>query len=495
MSLLLDFTDLGRGDLALAGGKGANLGELLRAGLPVPPGFVLTTDAYRRFLTSNELDETLLTLARGAGDGGADDETLAGQIHALFVGGELPDDIRGPLLDAYTALGAGPIAVRSSATAEDLADASFAGQQESYLNVRGPDELLSAVRECWASLWTPRAIDYRNRHGVDPDSVALAVVVQQMVPADSSGVMFTVNPETGQRDEVMIAAAWGLGESVVGGTVDADQLVVGASDCAVRSRRIGDKAVMTVYAGRGAEEIPVPPERRRLPVLDDSAAAELTRLGLRAAAHFGTPQDLEWARRGETFSLVQSRPITALPEPVGPVPTEWPLPDPSSLYFRASIVEQLPDPLSPLFADLASWAVPHSLQLLMIEVAGRELIREGDVGFPTINGYAYYRYGKQSIAKMMAAVPYLLAGLPANGADSFILRWRDQAHPRYVELVERWRDRSLTDANPDELLDRDGRPVGGRRRLLHLGPDDHPAGGDQRDLLLPVLRRGRSARR
>jgi rifampicin phosphotransferase len=182
MSYVMRFAELGRGDIAVAGGKGANLGELTRAGLPVPPGFVLTTAAYR--------------------DVGVD--------------APIPEDMAREITDAWSALGEVPVAVRSSATAEDLEDASFAGQQDTYLNVRGAAALLDAVRECWASLWTERAVAYRARQGIDPAELALAVVVQRMVEADAAGVMFTANPTNGRRDELVLSAAWGLGESVVG---------------------------------------------------------------------------------------------------------------------------------------------------------------------------------------------------------------------------------------------------------------------------------------
>ena len=272
------------------------------------------------------------------------------------------------------------MAVRSSATAEDLASASFAGQQETYLNVRGTEAVAAAVIECWASLWTARAMAYRAREGIDPDTVRLAVVVQQMVDAEAAGVMFTANPANGRRDQTVISAAWGLGESVVSGSVTTDDVVVEAGTGRVLSRRTADKEVMTVYAERGTREQPVPATRRRQAVLDDRAAAELAGYGTRITEHFGTPQDIEWARAGGEFFILQSRPITALPEPAADIPDTWPVPYPHGLYFRASIVEQLPDPLSPLFADLIDGSVSRSLRALMAGAVGKDVIREGDVG-------------------------------------------------------------------------------------------------------------------
>ena len=191
--------------------------------------------------------------------------TLRAQIRALF-GRRRLRCLRAEIAEAYAALGEDlPVAVRSSATAEDLPEASFAGQQDTYLNVRGLEDLLTAVRDCWASLWTARAMAYRARQGIDPASVSLAVVVQQMVEAEAAGVMFTANPSNGRRDETVISAAWGLGESVVSGSVNTDNIVVHTPDGAVLSSEIADKAVMTIYAEQRTQEIPVPADQRMRP--------------------------------------------------------------------------------------------------------------------------------------------------------------------------------------------------------------------------------------
>ena len=225
MSYIRPLHTVGRDDIAVAGGKGANLGELIRAALPVPAGFVLTTEAYRTYVQANQLTEQVLELARNR-----EPDAAADQIRVLLTEGMIPEGLRAEVTGAYQAMGRPPVAVRSSATAEDLADASFAGQQDTYLNVRGEDALLSAVQRCWASLWTARAIAYRARQGIDPSTVSLAVVVQEMVAADAAGVLFTANPTNGRRQEAVIAAAWGLGESVVSGTVNTDDLVVVKAD-------------------------------------------------------------------------------------------------------------------------------------------------------------------------------------------------------------------------------------------------------------------------
>jgi pyruvate,water dikinase len=268
------------------------------AGLPVPGGFHVTTEAYRAFVAGFH-DEIL----RAAAEDPA-------RIPPLFAAHDMPGELAGEIRRAYAELGDDvPVAVRSSATAEDLPEMSFAGQQDTYLNIRG-DALLDAVKRCWASLWNPRAIAYRDRNGVPHDDVALAVVVQELVDADAAGILFTADPVTGARDETVINASWGLGEAVVGGLVTPDTITV--SDGKVTASRTGDKAVMTVRTAGGTEERPVPEELRGTPVLDDAQALELAALGARVQELYGTPMDVEWTRHAGTFAIVQARPITGL---------------------------------------------------------------------------------------------------------------------------------------------------------------------------------------
>lgn len=460
MTYIKYFGEVGRGDVALAGGKGANLGELAQAGLPVPQGFVLTTAAYDAFVDANDLGASILELAALPGTATPQEyEDAARQIRALFAIGSLPAAIAAELRGAGDRLGleAGDtdaaVAVRSSATAEDLASASFAGQQDTFLNVRGFDALVLAVTSCWASLWTARAMAYRAREGIDPATVRLAVIVQRMVEADASGVLFSANPANGRRDQVVISAAWGLGESVVSGSVSTDDLVVEAATGRVLSRRTADKNVMTVYADTGTREEPVPEMRRRQPVLDDAEAATLARFGTRIAAHFGAPQDIEWARAHGEFLIVQSRPITALPEPTGDTPTEWSVPYPDGLYFRASIVEQLPDPLSPLFADLIDDSVTRSLTALMTRAIGRDVLRDGEIGLPTVNGYAYYYYRTSALLRVTVRALTAVRALTRGTAQMGLAGWREYSRPRYARVVETWAARPVEDLPGPELLD------------------------------------------
>jgi pyruvate,water dikinase len=281
--------------LETAGGKGESLARLANAGLPVPAGFHVTTAAYRAFVAANNLEPAILAALAGTDPTDLVAlEVASGQIRQHFAAAAIPEDIAATIRSAYAGLATTPypvpdtlsqvrhhllpVAVRSSATAEDLPEASFAGQQETFLNVSGPDEVLAAAVKCWASLWTARAIAYRARHGITPESVALAVVVQTLVPAEAAGVLFTADPVTGCRDQIVISAAWGLGEAIVGGLVTPDSLTVDKATGRVLERQTADKQVMTVRADGGTHEQPVPDHLRRAPVLDDGAAAELVRL-------------------------------------------------------------------------------------------------------------------------------------------------------------------------------------------------------------------------
>lgn len=345
-SLVMPLAAVGAGDLSVAGGKGANLGELIRAGFPVPNGFVVTTAAYATLLATTRLGEQLAMLLSRTSTAGAPDDGSA--IRAAFSSAPMPDPVRAEIVAHYRNLGGGPVAVRSSATAEDLPGAAFAGQQDTYLDVAGDDALLEAVRNCWASLWTDRAIAYRRREGIDPHDVAIAVVVQDMVPADSAGVLFTANPVSGARDEVVIDAGRGLGEALVSGLVTPDHYVVDRHG--LRERASGG-------AGSGAGTTPV---------LTAQQVSELADLGRRAAAHFGVPQDLEWAISGDRVHLLQARPMTALP----PDPTGQPAPLHPNIFqrkmgpFFLEMFQQRPYPL-----DVDGW-LKHVIIAMLHRMAG-----------------------------------------------------------------------------------------------------------------------------
>ena len=255
--MLLNFDEIKKEDVLTAGGKGANLGEMTAAGIAVPDGFVVTAEAYRAFLKENDLEGIFRKELLAAGTDEAKLLETAQTLRELIGRGRLPEEVETAIRERYAKLGADArVAVRSSATAEDLPDASFAGQQETYLNVRGIDEVLQKVKDCYASLWGNRAVCYRCNQGYDQLSVALAVVIQQMVESEKAGVLFTVNPITHDRNEIQINASYGLGESVVSGRVTADSYLCDRTG-AVKSCEVGSKQTQIVYAQSDTKEVPV----------------------------------------------------------------------------------------------------------------------------------------------------------------------------------------------------------------------------------------------
>ncbi|MFT4039590.1 MAG: PEP/pyruvate-binding domain-containing protein [Thermomicrobiales bacterium] len=325
LPFVLDLGYLRARDLPAVGGKAANLGELISAGMPVPPGFAITTAAYDAIVAANDLTP-LLEDAAATGDGAA--------ARDAFAAAEIPEDIAAAILANYKALGGGSVAARSSATAEDLPGAAFAGQQDTVLGIRDEAALLKAVRQCWGSLWSDRAISYRQQRGFAVQPVALAVVVQRMVAADAAGVLFTANPITGDRNQTVIDASTGLGEAIVSGLVTPDHLILqrGRFGWKIIEHTTGDRAVeIREAAGGGVEHIirsgPL------APAIPDRVAKDLARYGERIAAHFRAPQDIEWALAQGEIAILQARPITALPTPARRGPFGMPAGGPTE-YFQ-----------------------------------------------------------------------------------------------------------------------------------------------------------------
>jgi pyruvate,water dikinase len=323
---VLDLSEVDRDARDLVGGKAANLGDLLAAGFPVPPGHCVTTAAYRRVAALAGLDQLVDTMAR------ADPRTLpqlaAAARHAI-LNAPVPPEIAAAICEAHDHLfgkTGRSFAVRSSATAEDLPFTSFAGQYETYLNVVGPDALLDAVRRCWASLWTDRAVTYRATNGIDHRAAAMAVILQPMVSARVSGVIFTANPLTGRRLEAVAEAVAGLGDILVSGAARPDRYVVD-----LRTRTLSER--QAAQAGQP-------------PLLNDTQVRELAELGLQVERHFGHPQDIEWSLdTAGKFWLLQSRPITTLyPLPAGVDPASPDL----RIYFSVNVAQGVYDPLSPM---------------------------------------------------------------------------------------------------------------------------------------------------
>ncbi|MDE0189954.1 MAG: PEP-utilizing enzyme [Gammaproteobacteria bacterium] len=439
--------------LEQVGGKGHSLTQLAGAGFAVPDGCILPTAVYRRFVRATGVEQSVLEAAKPEiVRGTLSFDTAAGRIRDLFDSPSLSDDLFNSLRKAYTdvAADAASVAVRSSATAEDLPDFSFAGQQESYLNILDLEAFVVAVRRCWASAWSARALAYRHRVGVDNDNVAVAVVVQRMVDADVSGVLFTANPATGARGEMIVNASYGLGEGIVGGTVGPDEFVLDRESLAVRDTHLGDKARMVVGTGKGGTRpVDVEADRRSLPSLSASQLAELGHQARAVEKHFdGIPQDIEWAFASGKLWLLQSRPITNLPpEPL--VDVRWDPPEPGAYLQRSQWVEHVPEPVSTLFEDLH---MKRSLQ----EAWGRNLVRHGNHDFEdtqppasfhlttTVNGFAYRQVGEpprtgQPRPRRPGRRSRLAARLRTLRMYlTFVPRWRYVALPRYRREIRAW---------------------------------------------------------
>ncbi|MDP8960804.1 MAG: PEP-utilizing enzyme, partial [Actinomycetota bacterium] len=308
------FRDLGQADTAIAGGKGANLGEMANVGLPVPPGFVVIADAYLEAMERAELRERLVELQRSTdSDDLESTEQTAAEAQELIHEAGIPQELRQAVLGAYEELGSRLVAVRSSATSEDTEETSFAGINETFTNVSDSDELLARVVDCWASLYGSRAIAYRARHGVE-DEPAIAVVVQQMIDAQRSGVTFSVDPQ-GDETKMVIEAAFGLGELVVSGEVEPDTYVLSREGPEVIDVRVGTQRVKLVSDENGGNRrAELSEEEGSERVLGDEEAVELGEIGLRVEEHYDSPQDIEWAMDDGEFFLLQSRPITTLPQ-------------------------------------------------------------------------------------------------------------------------------------------------------------------------------------
>ncbi len=314
MTAIRWFQEIRLTDTGSVGGKGANLGEMTAAGLPVPPGFVITSEAYLdavgRAGGRDRLKDILLA-ARGAAPERLDE--LAAEARALVQGTPMPEDLAAEITDAYRKLGDGTrVAVRSSGIGEDAEGVSFAGMNETFTNVAGTDQVLARVSECWASLWRARSIFYRGDKGITVEP-SIAVVVQQMVPSEQSGVMFTLDPSTGEREHIVIEAAVGQGEVVVSGQVEPDTYVVDKSGPRVLQVRVGNQRVKIVRGPDGQDRrVDLDPSEGGQRVLNDAQIVELARLGMAAEAHYGSPQDTEWAIAHGTIYLVQSRPVTSV---------------------------------------------------------------------------------------------------------------------------------------------------------------------------------------
>jgi len=431
-------------DLETVGGKGMSLAKLVRARLPVPGGFHVTTKAYHQFVAANNLQVKIEAALRTADPAlPATLETASTTIGQFFARAEIPGDLANAIVNAYAALpGSNPtVAVRSSATAEDLPDASFAGQQETYLNITGADQVLEATKKCWGSLWTARAIGYRARQGIGAEGVALAVVVQLLVNAESAGIMFTANPINGNRDEVVINAAWGLGEAIVGGAVTPDTVTVNKLTGGLVARETAEKLVMTVRTESGTDEQPVPNPLQKVPVLSDEQAARLARYGVEIEELYGIPMDIEWTLEDGKFAIVQARPITTLPGP----PLKWVTSASKAFMARGSFAEFVPDPVSPLFATLAVPIAQDATRKMINDFIG--ITDEESYLFEVVNGYVYVGIKNKYMGKMLLATVTKSKKVLQNSKE----RW-EAVRAKSITVVNKWKTRNPAELSALELL-------------------------------------------
>ncbi|MEV7807982.1 rifamycin-inactivating phosphotransferase [Microbispora sp. NPDC088329] len=377
---MMGFEQIDSTNVADVGGKGVHLGELSRIdGIRVPDGFCVTTDAFQRVVAeAPSIDAQLDLLSRVEPDDRAAIRTLSADVRRAVEGVAMPGDLAAAIGESVARLGEhASYAVRSSATAEDLPTASFAGQQDSYLNIVGLAEILRHVRRCWASLFTERAVIYRRRNGFDHRKVRMAVVVQRMVFPDAAGILFTADPVTSNRKIATVEAGWGLGEALVSGLVSGDVYTV-------RDDQVVTVAVATkphfvrASPGGGTQNAPVEPQRQTRPALTDAQVVRLVRLGRRIEAHFGRPQDIEWCLAGDEFHIVQSRPITTL----------FPVPHTDDrenhLYVSVGHQQMMTDAMKPLGLSLWQLTTPRPMH----EAGGRLFVDVAPI-LATAAGRAY----------------------------------------------------------------------------------------------------------
>ncbi|MGH3070069.1 MAG: PEP/pyruvate-binding domain-containing protein, partial [Streptosporangiaceae bacterium] len=363
MGYVLGFDEIDRTQVAVVGGKGAHLGELSRIdGIRVSAGFCVTTAAFRRILAeAPSIDDRLDRLMHLRPDDRNSIRTLSAEIRRVIEEFPLPEDLVAAISTALARLGEqAAYAVRSSATAEDLPTASFAGQQDSYLNVVGSSAILRHITQCWASLFTERAVTYRLRNGFDHRKVHMAVVVQQMVFPQAAGILFTADPVTGNRKVATVDASFGLGEALVSGLVNPDVYKVRDGEVVAKSIAAKQLAIYASPAG-GTQEQAIEPVRQEEPALTDAQVVRLAQLGRRIEAHFGCPQDIEWCLAGDDFNIVQSRPITTL----FPIPATGD--DENHVYLSVGHQQMMTDPMKPL--GLSFWQMTTPAP--MAEAGGR----------------------------------------------------------------------------------------------------------------------------
>lgn len=317
LPLVIDFKDIDKSDISLVGGKGANLGEMTKAGFPVPNGFAVTVPSYELFLQENDIAKRIYEILEVTDVEDANQlENASKKIQKIIIASKFPESVFHELIKSYKKLGGvfhnALVAVRSSATAEDLPGMSFAGQQATFLNIKGESSLQVAVRECWASLFTPRAIYYRHSNKIKIEKVGISVIVQKMVQSEVSGIMFSIDPVTNRKDRIIIDAVWGLGEMIVQGSYIPDHYVVQKETFDILSKEVNDQKMQYIKDGQDTKEVPVPTKNLSKIKLTDDQIVHLAKLSQKLQDHYYFPQDSEWALEKGKLYIVQTRPITTI---------------------------------------------------------------------------------------------------------------------------------------------------------------------------------------
>ncbi|OGM12414.1 phosphoenolpyruvate synthase [Candidatus Woesebacteria bacterium RBG_16_34_12] len=313
------FKDIDKSDIPLVGGKGANLGEMTKAGFPVPNGFAVTVKAYDKFLEENQIKKYINDLLKTVDVNNSEDlQDVSKRIQNKINRSHVPKDVAIEVFKTYKKLSprfrSSLVAVRSSATAEDLPGASFAGQQATFLNIKGEANLLVAIRECWASLFTARAIFYRTQNKIVHEKVKISVIVQKMIQSEVSGVMFSIDPVTNEKDRIIIEAIWGLGELIVQGSVVPDRYVVQKDTFSILSKEISEQSIQLIKKGQKTLELKVPEKKKELVKISDDDILKLAKLADNLQKHYYFPQDIEWAKEKDKLYIVQTRPVTTIEE-------------------------------------------------------------------------------------------------------------------------------------------------------------------------------------
>ena len=461
--VVLGFKEIGQTHVAVVGGKGANLGELSRIeGVRVPAGFCVTTDAFRRIMAeAPSIDDSLDRLSRLESDDREAIRALSAEIRRTLEGIAIPDDLAAAITRPLAQLGEqAAYAVRSSATAEDLPTASFAGQQDTYLNVVGPAAILQHVSRCWASLFTERAVTYRQRNGFDHRKVHMAVVVQQMVFPQAAGILFTADPVTSNRSVASVEASFGLGEALVSGLVNGDVYKVRDGEIVAKTVATKQLAIFASPAG-GTQQQTIEPARQDQPALTDAQVVRLAQLGRRIEAHFGRPQDIEWCLVDDGFQIVQSRPITTL----------FPMPaaddGANHVYVSVGHGQMMTDAMKPLgismwqltalprmyeaggrlFVDVTQRLVSPASRASLLEVMGRgdplirdalETVLERDDFIPSIPDEGQVSAPTGSAPAPLETDPAIVAGLIARTQASIAALQRDigtKSGPALIDFI------------------------------------------------------------